>query len=53
MSVPSKLKWLLFYVEFSPGGRTLHTQPAGPKVTLRFPHLYAYIFVHPYLSHAQ
>jgi len=41
-----------------PAGHTPSAQPAGPKITLRFPRLfvlyiYIYIFVHPHLSHAQ
>jgi len=34
---------------FLPASRVLHTWPAGPKITLRFPRLY----VRPHLSRAQ
>jgi len=33
---------------FLPAGRALRTRPAGPKITLLFPHLYIYMCVHTY-----
>jgi len=42
--------------QFLPAGRVQSTWPAGPKITLRFPRLFVYIyffFVCPHLSRAQ
>jgi len=41
---PVKALWTWPY-PFLPVGRVRNARPAGHKITLRFPHLYIYIYV--------
>jgi len=41
------------YVCYLPAGRMRSTRPAGPKITLRLPHLFISMYVRPHLSSVQ
>ena len=41
------------YVCYLPAGRMRSTRPAGPKITLRLPHLFISMYVRPHVSSVQ
>ena len=42
-----------FQCQFLPASCALHARPAGPKITLRFPRLYIYIYMCVHTCHVR